>query len=440
MSLFSWSGLVSVLIGFLGISIMILVHELGHMMAARACGINVEVLSFGFGPALFRFHGKETQYVIRAIPFGGSCKMSGGDDIQNAISQKKKRIETYEDGSIWSVGPLKRIFAYAAGPLANILFAFLCYAILMTLPTSIATYPPKVVLSSDYPALFNVESTAASEAGMITGDTILTIESQKVSNYTEIQKVLAEYKDKESVRIFTDRGAFILHPKDGVFGFVPYQEPVVGHVDSDTNEKRAGLKSGDVITQVNGKKVTNMMDLLEAAYLSDYINMTVLRKGKTVELGFENPGTQLNFTLREQTVKVPGMNFFKALWKSGYACFSNFKQSIVALFNVIRGKSDAGETLGGTLAASQSIGMLTTSGFAHGFNSGIRIVLFLLASVSISLAVANLLPIPALDGGLILVSFAELVTGRTFHPRVYVTLQLVGTVMIIAAIIALSFA
>ena len=440
MSLFSWSGLVSVLIGFLGISIMILVHELGHMMAARACGINVEVLSFGFGPALFRFHGKETQYVIRAIPFGGSCKMSGGDDIQNAISQNKKRIETYEDGSIWSVGPLKRIFAYAAGPLANILFAFLCYALLMTIPTSLATYPPKVVISSDYPALFNVESTAASEAGMRTGDTILTIESQSVSNYTEIQKVLAEYKDKETVRIFTDRGAFILHPKDGVFGFVPYQEPVVGHVDSDTNEKRAGLKSGDVITQVNGKKVTNMMDLLEAAYLSDYINMTVLRKGKTVELGFENPGTQLNFTLREQTVKVPGMNFFKALWKSGYACFSNFKQSIVALFNVIRGKSDAGETLGGTLAASQSIGMLTTSGFAHGFNSGIRIVLFLLASVSISLAVANLLPIPALDGGLILVSFAELVTGRTFHPRVYVTLQVVGTVMIIAAIVALSFA
>ena len=96
--------------------------------------------------------------------------------------------------------------------------------------------------------------------------------------------------------------------------------------------------------------------------------------------------------------------------------------------------------MGGTFAASQSIGMLTTSGFAHGFNSGMRIVLFLLASVSISLAVANLLPIPALDGGLILLSFAELVTRRTFHPRVYVVLQIVGTIMIFAAIIALSFA
>lgn len=440
MGLFTLSGLASVLIGFLGISVMILVHELGHMMAARAAGINVEVLSFGFGPAVFRFHGKRTQYVIRAIPFGGSCKMSGGDDIQNAISQNKKRIETYEDGSIWSVGPLKRIFAYASGPLANILFAFLCYATLMTIPTSVATYPPKVVLSSDYPTLFNTESTPASEAGMKTGDTVLSIGGTEVSNYTEIQKVLSEYKDKEDVTIKTDRGTFVLHPKDGLFGFVPYQEPVVGHVDSETPEKHAGLKSGDVITQINGKKVNNMMDLLEASYTSDHISMTVLRKGKNVELEFENPGTVLNFTLREQTMKIPGMNFFKALWASGRACFSNFRQSIVSLFNVIRGKSDAGETLGGTLAASQSIGMLTTSGFAHGFNSGIRIVLFLLASVSISLAVANLLPIPALDGGLILVSLAELVTGRTFHPRVYVTLQIVGTVIIIAAIVALSFA
>ncbi|MBQ7643859.1 MAG: RIP metalloprotease RseP, partial [Spirochaetales bacterium] len=53
-------------------------------------------------------------------PFGGSCKMSGGDDIQNAISQKKKHIESYEDGSIWSVSPIKRIIAYAAGPFSTL--------------------------------------------------------------------------------------------------------------------------------------------------------------------------------------------------------------------------------------------------------------------------------------------------------------------------------
>ena len=139
-------------------------------------------------------------------------------------------------------------------------------------------------------------------------------------------------------------------------------------------------------------------------------------------------------------MKIKGQNFFRALWESGRECFSNFVQSVSSLINVIRGKSSAGETLGGTFAASQSIGMLTTKSFAHGFNSGIRMVLFLLASVSISLAVANLLPIPALDGGLILVSFAELVTRRTFHPKMYLTLQVVGTIMIVLAIVLLSFA
>lgn len=437
----TWSWVFSILIGFLGISVMILVHEFGHMYAARACGITVEALNFGFGPTLFRRYGRTgTKYVIRAIPFGGSCKMSGGDDLHSAIAQKKKHIDSCEDGSIWSVGPLKRIIAYLAGPLANILFAFLCYAILMTLPTLVSTYPPRIVVSSDYPALFGLQSNAADEAGLVTGDRIISIDGQEVSNYSEIQALLSQHKDDASVTVVTDRGSFTVVPKDGVFGVLPYMNAVVGHVDSDTPEKHAGLKSGDVITAINGKQVTNMMDLIEAATLYDEITMEVRRNTDTVVLEFGNPGTSLNFTLAQPSITIKGINFFKALGLSVRECFSNFRQSVVSLFNVIRGKEDAGETLGGTFAASQNIGMLTTSGFAHGFNSGIRIMLYLLASVSISLAVANLLPIPALDGGLILVSLAELVTGRTFHPKMYLILQIVGTVMIVGAIVLLSFA
>ena len=437
---FTWSSIASILIGFLGISIMILVHEIGHMLAARACGIRVEALSFGLGPAIFRWGKNETKYIIRAIPFGGSCKMSGGDDIQNAIRQNKKHIESYEDGSIWSVGPLRRIIAYAAGPLFNIIFAFICYALLLTMPTIVSVYPSRIVLSSDYPALYSVDSTPASEAGIRTGDTILSIDGNAVSNYSEITSQLALVKNNDSVSIETDRGTFTVHPKDGSFGFLPYQEAIIAHVEADTPEKKSGLKNGDIITAVNGKEVTNMFDLLEAAQTADYITMTVMRGDKSVEVGFDNPGTGLNITLVQQTVKVKGSNFFRALLISSRECFSIFTQSVRSLFNVIRGKASAGETLGGTFAASQSIGMLTTKGFAHGFNSGMRIVLFLLASVSISLAVANLLPIPALDGGLIIVSLAELITGRTFHPKMYLTLQVVGTVMIVLAITLLSFA
>lgn len=436
----SWSSVISIIIGFLGIGIMIMVHELGHMFAARACGINVETLRFGFGPAIFKWRRGNTLYIIGCVPFGGMCKMSGGDDVSNAIAQKKDRIESCEDGSIWSVGPLKRIFTYAAGPLSNIIFAFLCYALLITLPTIVPIYPAKVVLSSDYPSLFKTDSNAASEAGMLTGDTILEIEGTKINSYGEMQTILAEFKNSESVAVTSDRGVFRLIPKDGVFGFLPFQDAVVGHVNIDTPEKKAGLKAGDRILIINGKRVTNMMDLLEASCEDDFITMTVLRGDEQLELSFENPEDSLNFTLAQQTVSIPGKNFVKALWISVKECFSNFRESVVSLFNVIRGKASASETLGGTFAASQSIGMLTTKGFAHGFNSGIRIVLYLLASVSISLAVANLLPIPALDGGLILVSLLEMITGRTFHPKMYTILQVSGTIMIFLAIGLLSFA
>ncbi|MBQ6672708.1 MAG: RIP metalloprotease RseP, partial [Spirochaetales bacterium] len=276
---FTWSSILSILIGFLGIGIMILVHEFGHAFAARACGITVEALSFGFGPAIFKRTRGETQFIIRAIPFGGSCKMSGGDDIQNAITQKKKHIESYEDGSIWSVGPVKRIIAYAAGPLANIIFAFLCYAILMTMPTIVSVNPARVALSSDYPSLVQNYSTAAYDAGIRTGDSILSIEGIAVSNYSEMQQALAQVKDRESVSIVTDRGSFTVHPENGVFGFLPFQETVVGHVVSDSPEKKAGLKVRDRIISANGKPVTNMMDLLVASSESERITFEVLRDG-----------------------------------------------------------------------------------------------------------------------------------------------------------------
>ena len=133
------------------------------------------------------------------------------------------------------------------------------------------------------------------------------------------------------------------------------------------------------------------------------------------------------------------MNFFEALKISGQECFTNFADSVVSLAKVVGGKAQAHETLGGTLAASESMGMLTTKGFAAGFNTGIRIVLFLLASVSISLCVANLLPIPALDGGLVLLSFAELITGHTFNPKLYLAMQILGILFIVAIFVLLTF-
>lgn len=438
LSSITWSWILAIGIGFLGISVMIMVHELGHLSAARACGINVEMLRFGFGPTIFKWEKGSTEYRIGLIPFGGLCKMSGHDDIQNAIDQGKKHIETCEDGSIFSVGPIKRIIAYIAGPLANMIFAFLCYAILLSVTVLTPASPARIVLTSDYDNLYPNAVCSAALAGLRTGDTIYAVNGSKVSTYEELQALLKECKDMDDVLFETDRGSFHVHP-NGMFGILPFKEPIVGHVNLESEEKKAGLKTGDHIISANGIPVTNMFDLLESSVRFDRITFVVMRGNDSTEITFENEGTALEFTLLQQTQKVKGMGFFKALWVSGRECLKNFKDSASSLIKVIRGKAEAHETLGGTFAASESIGMLTTKGFAAGFNNGIRVVLFLLASVSISLCVANLLPIPALDGGLILISLAELVTRRTFNPKAYVILQTVGIIMIFGAIALLSF-
>lgn len=435
----TWSWIASIAIGLLGISVMVIVHELGHFAAARAFGISVQTLQFGFGPAIFRWGKGETEYRIAAIPFGGMCRMMGQDDLRNAIAQKKKHIETCEEGSIWSVGAGKRILVYLAGPLSNILFAFLCYTILLSMNTVVPYSPARIVVASDYPSLYQVETCAASDAGLATGDTIASIDGIPIDSYEALQAELSERKDAPSIQVETQRGVFELSPVEGVFGILPFKEAVVGHVNMDTPEKKAGLRTGDVIVYANGRRVSNMFDLLVESSASDYMTLTVQRDDGIHEISFPNPDSTLNFTLMQQTRTVPGKDFGTALGIAVRECFKNFKQSIVSLANVIKGKSDAHETLGGTFAASQSMGMLTTKGFAAGFNSGMRIVLFLLASVSISLCVANLLPIPALDGGLIVLSFAELITGHTFQPKLYLGLQITGIAIIALIFVLLTF-
>lgn len=435
----SWSWILSIGIGLLGIGIMVVVHEMGHFIAAKVCGISVQTLQFGFGPAFLKWGKGETEYRIAVIPFGGFCRMRGQDDLKNAIAQKKKHIETCEDGSIWSVSAIKRFLVYLAGPLFNMLFAFFCYTILLSINTVEPSSIAKIVLASDYPSLYGIEECAAHVAGLKTGDVVLSVDGVEVQTYDELQALLAQKKESESIVITTQTGSYTVKPTDGMFGILPFREPVVGYVTPDTPEKKAGLKAGDRIIEINGNTVTNMFDLLVASTESNYISMTVQREDKLVELGFDSPTEVLNFTLLQQTKTIPGMNFFEALKVSGQECISNFVTSIVSLIKVISGKAQAHETLGGTFAASESMGMLTTKGFAAGFNSGIRIVLFLLASVSISLCVANLLPIPALDGGLMLLSFAELITGHTFNPKLYLAMQILGIVFIVAIFVLLTF-
>ena len=343
--------LIYYLIGFLGLDLLIFFHEFGHYFAARACGIRVQSLSFGIGPVLYKFTKGETEFRICAIPFGGATTMAGNDDLKRAYKEKHKVIEQCEDGSIFAVTPIRRILTYLAGPAANILFAYICFVILLVIPVLDVKMTSQVKPVS--------EQSAAYESGIRDGYTITTINGIKVSTWNEVQSMLSS-NGGNMVMLGTDHGAYSVVPKDGLYGLLPY---------GTYSEK-----------------------------------------------------------------KTPGKSLFESFGPALKETWNQSKTFMDAITGLFLGKNKLSETLGGTFSTSENMGMITEHGFSVSFGTGIRVVLFLLASVSISLGLANLLPITALDGGLILISFAEMIAGHSLRPRTYIVLQVTGLVIVLVLI------
>lgn len=358
----NWSTVFAILIGFLGLDILIIFHELGHFFAARACGIRVQRLAFGLGPAIVKWQHGETEFRINIIPFGGATTMCGQDDLKRALQKKQKRIEDCEDGSIYAATPWHRIITYLSGPLANILFAVICFIIILLMPVLHVDMNPEIRLTADVPEYASLPC-AAKDAGLESGDWIYSVGGKGVQSWEELEQELKNCSDQAYVFIVTRRGLFTVSPVDGKFGLLPAE----------------------------------------------------------------------TFT---ETV-TPGKKFFQTLGPAFTEVgiqISTFSDAITGIF---LGRNKVGETLGGTLSASEHVGAITRNSFSISFNTGIRVALYLLASVSISLGIANMLPITALDGGLILISVAEIIAGHTLHPKTYVVLQIAGlaTVLILIPVL-----
>ena len=146
--------LIFLIIGLLGIGLVIFVHELGHFAAARIFHVDVEVLSYGFGPRLLSYHGSKTEYRISAIPFGGYCRMKGSIDLTKALRDNASSLDVAEEGSYFAVRPSRRFLIYLAGPLANFLAAALILSISSMIPVNRLSDPAYITPISLYPGLF----------------------------------------------------------------------------------------------------------------------------------------------------------------------------------------------------------------------------------------------------------------------------------------------
>lgn len=354
--------------GIVCLGFLVFFHELGHFLAAKLFGVKVESFSLGFGPALLHKTIGGTDYRLSLLPFGGYCGMKGERDFQAALDSSSPRIEAERD-SLYGIAPLGRALIGFAGPFFNALFAFAAFSTVAMTGYTYYSYTAKIKLADETRP--EVHS-AAREAGLKTGDTIVSIGEKPVEDFSDIIMEVASNPDRD-LRITVLRD----------------DEEISYIVHSDFDKSTGSGKIG----------------------VTPFSNEPIMREAK----------------------RYP---FFKALVEGIKRTGETLSLTVKSIALLFKG-ADVQNAISGPVGVAGMLGNTVEDGFGAGFRQGITAILELMAFISISLFIMNLLPIPVLDGALIFFAFVEFVCRRPINPKIQYYAQYAG-LAIIAALFVLG--
>ncbi|MDR2481556.1 MAG: RIP metalloprotease RseP [Spirochaetaceae bacterium] len=430
--------IIKILIGLMGLGIVVFVHELGHFLAARFAGIRVEAFSIGWGKPILKKKIGSVEYRLGAFPIGGYCKMSDENEFEKAWENHKNHLPA-DKGSFWAASPYRRILTAAAGPFFNIIFAIIVFAVIWKIGFEYESMDNRIVLASD---ITQEKSLPADMAGLQTGDRILSINNKPVQNFHDIQRMVSVNAER-NMAFEIERGDkkfnVMIKPelrKDsgaGMIGIYYYAEPVIEDIIPDSSAANAGLQSGDRILKLNGK------DILYSAALIPLLNN--LPENSTVEYQRAGSVFETKLSPQKDTPERPGIIWQSIQYHSPhYSLFGAVKKGIEetlwTLETTIRGFRllfrgvDLTKSLSGPARITWMAGEIATEGFGQSIGEGLRITGNFLALISIALGVTNLLPLPILDGGLIIIFIVEIIKRGPLNPKIFSVIQTAGVIII----------
>ena len=433
--------MISIILGLIGLSIVVIFHEFGHFVFARLSGIEVEAFSVGWGPSILSHKGKKTEWKLCAFPIGGYCKLKGEEGFQAALDQNLQYIPS-EKGSFFSASPLKRIFIASAGPLFSVLFAAFIFILAVSIGTTTVTAPNKIILSSEIGSTLQSEMpNPADIAGLKTGDKIISIDGKEIRDYSDLQEIIAINPGKTmSVEVLRNGEAhsLLITPRldpntgVGVIGVYAWIDPIVESVQEKSPAAIADLHPGDMIIEADGKVISNTIDLMQVFNNANgSVSLRVKRGDQTLSMvvvakSLEETGLRFEGILRTEKAK----SLPEAISMGVEETFSTLSLEIKSIGLLFRGvnvfKAISGPArltyLIGTAASEQ----IKTEGLA-----GLVPILDFLAFISIGLAIMNLLPLPALDGGRILIYLIELIRRRPINAKSLYRYQFIGAASIL---------
>jgi regulator of sigma E protease len=387
------------------LGVLIFVHELGHYAMAKLFAVRVETFSLGFGKRLWGFRRGETDYRISLLPLGGYVKMAG----ENPMEER-----TGDPGEFMSHPRWQRFIIAIAGPVMNIILA-------------VAVLTGVNMVHHERPILANVgvvqAGSPAEKAGIQTGDRIIKIDNVKNPGWEQVWERVA-INPKQPIDVTVRRGDRVIDTKltpaetgpdrAGDAGWLPMKEAaVVSEVIPNNPAARAGLMAGDTVTAINGAPVQSSQEM---------VNRLQEAKGSPVEVSVLRGGKELKFTLRPElntqekrymigiAFNVDRLSFPQALDAALAECKSNSILIFELVPKMLTGKNSI-KQMSGPVGIMQVTYMTAVMGSWPRF-------LKLMALISVNLAVFNLLPIPILDGGLMLMLLIEGIMRRDIKQEI----------------------
>jgi regulator of sigma E protease len=454
--------LVKILLGLIGLGIVVFVHELGHFIAARLVGIDVEAFSIGWGKPILAKKIGRVEYRIGMFPIGGYCKMRGENGFEEAWKNRCNGAAP-DTGSFFEAHPAARILVAAAGPVFNLIFAMLVFTVTWGIGFEFTTMSNRVVLVSD---VFPGEDYPAVRAGIKTGDRIIEINGKKVENYRDVQSLIAVNAEKElSVKVLRGESTpqagtadtaetaavgggqseivdLYISPEmekssgAGRIGVYYWADPVIESVMPDSPAAAAGLEKGDRIVSVNGEPFAYTVAMLKildgGGTRPQTLDIEAERGGQIISAQLNvPPDDSMPIGIAWQTLKyhTPQYSLFGAIGKGFSEMWETLIVSIRSLALLFRG-IDLTKAVSGPVRVTYMAGEVATNSFSQSPGAGLRSTANFLALISIALAVMNLLPLPVLDGGQIVLFLIEIIRRRPLNPRFISAYQTAGIVLI----------
>ncbi|NMA67644.1 MAG: RIP metalloprotease RseP [Clostridiaceae bacterium] len=420
----------SILIALIVLSVLIIIHELGHFTAAKLSGIKVLEFSLFMGPKLFSFKKGETEYSLRLIPMGGYVKMEG----ENEDSDDPRAFSNQTAG--------KRALVIGAGPVLNILFAFLIAAIVMT-QTGFFT---NIVYKID-------DNSPLKEIGIEVGDKIISYGGRRLFDpssdisifmYAEDGKpkdiTFYDVSENKKVKRAITPGRTETRFRLGFTATDDSEGSKVLDLEIDSPLEKAGVRRGDRIIKLDDTVVNSTQEIITFLNVTRPdktapVDVTVDRNGKT--LTFENikPFSDYQYTLGVSFQHKKG-NVFEIIKASFDYSISTIRNVLISLRWLFDGTVSIRE-LSGPVGIIGSVGSVVQTQQPVGVK--FLNLLYFSSFISISLGVMNLMPIPALDGSLLLIILIEKIRGKRISQEKVGMVSMVGFFLLIALFIVTLF-